>query len=152
MDTGKLLDRAGNAVPEDRIAEFAGKIGASLIRPVDTGYESARQIWNVLVQKHPGAVLKCRGTSDVVAAVNFARDTDAFDKDLGSFLLAKLVLSWQADAPAIRRRTGGSSVRRLPAWRAPGRGRPSHCSRAPARACSLRAAKRGQPSVPAAAS
>lgn len=76
METGKLLDRVGNAVPEDRIAEFAGKIGASLIRPGDTSYESARQIWNELVQKHPGAVLKCRGTSDVVAAVNFARDNN----------------------------------------------------------------------------
>jgi len=74
--TGKLLDRAGKAVPEDRIADFAGKVGGPLIRSGDEGYDAARQIWNALVQKHPGAVLKCTGTADVAAAVSFAKENN----------------------------------------------------------------------------
>jgi hypothetical protein len=44
-------------------------------RPGDPGYEAARQIWNALVEKHPGALLKCRCTFDVVSAESFAMDS-----------------------------------------------------------------------------
>ena len=37
-------------------------------------YDSARQVWNAMIDKHPAAIVRCAGTSDVVHAVNFARD------------------------------------------------------------------------------
>lgn len=44
--------------------------------PSDPAYEEARHIWNALIDKRPGAILKCSGTADVVAGVNFAREND----------------------------------------------------------------------------
>ncbi len=46
-----------------------------LIRPNDQGYHEAREIWNALMDKRPGLIARCTGTADVVAAVNFARDS-----------------------------------------------------------------------------
>lgn len=71
-----LLDRSGKPVAEDRISDFAEQARGKLVLKGGEGYEEARHIWNALVDKHPGAILKCSGTADVVAAVNFAREND----------------------------------------------------------------------------
>ena len=51
----------------------AGFNGEILI-PGDRDYESARKIWNAMVDKHPAIIARCATTSDVVRGVNFARD------------------------------------------------------------------------------
>ncbi len=71
-----LLDRAGNAVSEDKISDFSEQLRGRLILQDDEDYDDARMIWNALIDKHPGAILKCSGTADVVAAINFAREND----------------------------------------------------------------------------
>jgi len=58
-----------NLVDELR-AEFQGR----LIGPEDTDYDEARRIWNGMIDKRPTLIAQCAGTSDVVAAVNFARE------------------------------------------------------------------------------
>ena len=45
-----------------------------LLQSGDSGYDSARQIWNASVDKHPTLIARCSGVADVIAAVNFARD------------------------------------------------------------------------------
>ncbi len=69
-----LVDRAGKAVFSEEISRFTESVRGSVLQPDDPAYEKASRIWNSLVQKRPGAILRCRGTADVVAAVNFARD------------------------------------------------------------------------------
>jgi len=39
-------------------------------------YETARKIWNGMVDKRPAAIARCRQTADVVACVRFAREHD----------------------------------------------------------------------------
>ncbi|MHC4416911.1 MAG: FAD-binding oxidoreductase [Planctomycetota bacterium] len=51
-------------------AEFQGR----LIGPGDPDYDEARKIWNGMVDKRPALIAQCAGRSDVVAAVNLARD------------------------------------------------------------------------------
>jgi FAD/FMN-containing dehydrogenase len=51
-------------------AEFQGR----LIGPDDGDYDEARKIWNGVIDKRPALIAQCAGTSDVVAAVNFARE------------------------------------------------------------------------------
>ena len=39
-------------------------------------YDGARQIWNGMHDKRPALIARCAGVSDVLNAVNFARDHD----------------------------------------------------------------------------
>src|SRR3954454_2385238 len=50
-------------------ANFAGAI----LFPGDAGYDPARMVWNLMVDKRPSLIARCTSTGDVVAAVNFAR-------------------------------------------------------------------------------
>jgi FAD/FMN-containing dehydrogenase len=50
-------------------AQFSGQ----LFRPGDAGYDDAREIFNVMHDKHPALVARCACTEDVVAAVDCAR-------------------------------------------------------------------------------
>ena len=51
-------------------ATFRGEIFAAS----DSGYDTARQIWNASINKRPAAIARCSGVADIVAAVNFSRD------------------------------------------------------------------------------
>ena len=51
-------------------SEFKGK----LLTPTDTGYDEARKLWNGMVDKRPALIAQCTTTSDVVIAVNHARN------------------------------------------------------------------------------
>jgi FAD/FMN-containing dehydrogenase len=76
MTDASLKNRAGKVLPSERINAFAEQVQGDLIQPGERDYEEARHIWNALIDKHPGAILKCRSTTDVVAAVKFARDNN----------------------------------------------------------------------------
>ena len=58
-----------------RIAEqLAGQFKGEIISPDHAEYEQARRVWNAMVDRHPGVILRCTSTQDVVAAVNVARE------------------------------------------------------------------------------
>ena len=44
-----------------------------LIYPGDDGYESARRVWNGMIDKHPDVIVRGKDTVDVVTAIQFAR-------------------------------------------------------------------------------
>jgi FAD/FMN-containing dehydrogenase len=58
-----------------KIEELKGSLRGEVLLPSDDAYESARKIWNATIDKHPGVIVRCSTTSDVVHAVNFARDS-----------------------------------------------------------------------------
>jgi FAD/FMN-containing dehydrogenase len=45
-----------------------------LLQAGDPGYEEARTVWNAMIDRYPAAIARCHDTSDVVAAVRFARE------------------------------------------------------------------------------
>lgn len=49
-------------------------IRGAVIRPTDDGYDDARKIWNGMIDRRPGVIVRCSGVSDVIDAVNFARE------------------------------------------------------------------------------
>ncbi|HYH34170.1 MAG TPA: FAD-dependent oxidoreductase, partial [Nocardioides sp.] len=44
-----------------------------LLRPEDPGYDSARRVWNAMVDRKPALVARCRSARDVVTAIRLAR-------------------------------------------------------------------------------
>ena len=57
-----------------KIEELKRRFRGKILLPGDDAYESARKIWNAMIDKHPALIARCATTSDVVRAVNFARD------------------------------------------------------------------------------
>ncbi len=54
--------------------DLAGQFKGDIIGPDHAEYENARQVWNAMVDRYPGLILRCTSTADVVAAVNVARE------------------------------------------------------------------------------
>ncbi len=59
---------------ETKIQELKSRIKGRIILPKDKEYDEARKIYNAMIDKHPGIILKCRDKQDVIEAVNFGRE------------------------------------------------------------------------------
>ena len=57
--------------------EFRAAFRGELIEPGDPGYDEARSVYNGMIDRRPRLIVRCADIADVIAAVNFARDTDA---------------------------------------------------------------------------
>jgi FAD/FMN-containing dehydrogenase len=62
-------------VHTDSLEGLAARLRGALILPGDARYEEARQVWNGMFDRRPAAVARVEGTVDVVAVVEFARET-----------------------------------------------------------------------------
>lgn len=58
------------------IEAFASRLRGSVLQPGDAAYDEARAIWNGMVDRRPGLIVRCAEAADVVSAVSFARDND----------------------------------------------------------------------------
>jgi FAD/FMN-containing dehydrogenase len=47
-----------------------------MLRSSDEGYDEARTVFNALIDKYPGLIVRCAGVADVISAVNFARTNE----------------------------------------------------------------------------
>jgi FAD/FMN-containing dehydrogenase len=64
---------ATTALDDASIQALKGGLRGVLLRPGDDGYDSARQVWNGMIDRKPALIARCAGVADVIAAVNFAR-------------------------------------------------------------------------------
>jgi FAD/FMN-containing dehydrogenase len=64
---------ADSSLDDRMVRDLRDRFQGSLLRPGDEGYDSARQVWNGMIDRKPALIAQCLDTSDVVSAVNFAR-------------------------------------------------------------------------------
>jgi len=58
------------------IQELKSKIRGQVISPTESDYNKARTIWNAMINKKPGVIVRCSGVADVITSVNIARDSN----------------------------------------------------------------------------
>src|ERR1700674_2787922 len=54
------------------IADFRANLRGRLLPPGDGGHDSARLVWNGMIDRRPAFIAQCYGVADVIASVNFA--------------------------------------------------------------------------------
>src|SRR5215216_819090 len=58
------------------VSQLRSGIDGQVLLPGDDGYDSARRVWNAMVDRHPAVAVRCVSNADVSAAINFARQHD----------------------------------------------------------------------------
>src|SRR3954453_10346702 len=71
MTTGQ--QSAAPLLGEGTIAELRHAMRGELIPPADPAYETARSVWNGMIDRRPAIVARCADADDVATAVGFAR-------------------------------------------------------------------------------
>ena len=61
------------ALGEATVRELRDALRGELVLPGDAAYDEARSVWNGMIDRHPAMIARCTGTSDVIAAIGFAR-------------------------------------------------------------------------------
>jgi FAD/FMN-containing dehydrogenase len=61
-------------LPTEILAALRPQLRGRLCLRDEAGYDEARTIWNAMIDRRPGAVVRCGGASDVMRAVRLARD------------------------------------------------------------------------------
>ena len=69
-----LMQGGAKVLGTDTVADFRKTLRGTICLPQEAGYDEARTIWNAMINRHPGAVVRCKGAADIIAAVRFARE------------------------------------------------------------------------------
>ena len=68
------LAHGKTSVDSSAVDSLRKELRGQLLLAGDHGYDEARTIWNAMIDKRPALIARCRGASDVMRAVAFARD------------------------------------------------------------------------------
>src|ERR1700760_3606318 len=72
--TIRTLEASTKTIPQDTVSALRGTLRGPVALPGEDGYEAARSIWNAMIDRRPGLVIRCLGAADVINAVKLARD------------------------------------------------------------------------------
>ena len=61
-------------VANEMVEQLQVGVRGAVIRPGDADYDSARKIYNAMIDKRPAMIVQCRDVADVISAVNFGRE------------------------------------------------------------------------------
>lgn len=67
-------DPAGS-IDAEQVAAFRAAMRGSVLEPEDPGYDTARGIYNAMIDRRPRLIARCADAADVIASVNLARET-----------------------------------------------------------------------------
>ena len=78
MGSVEILTRRGKKIPlsETSLQGFARQLRGTVLTQGNARYDQARRVWNGMIDKKPALIAQCRGTADVMASVDFAREHD----------------------------------------------------------------------------
>jgi FAD/FMN-containing dehydrogenase len=72
----RALHAGTKAVDAATIGELEGALRGKILDQSSPAYNEARAIWNAMIDRKPGLIVRCLGAADVIRAVRFARDNE----------------------------------------------------------------------------
>jgi FAD/FMN-containing dehydrogenase len=69
----RTMDDKARTIDEGGIADLRARVRGTLVLPSDAVYDETRAVWNAMIDRRPGLIVRCSGTADVLEAVRFAR-------------------------------------------------------------------------------
>jgi FAD/FMN-containing dehydrogenase len=69
-------DGAKSEIAAHAVEQLRSALQGSLLAPGAPGYDESRTIWNAMIDRRPGLIVRCAATADVALAVRFAREHD----------------------------------------------------------------------------
>ncbi len=70
----RTLEASSKKIPQHAVSALRGKVRGTVALPGEDGYEAARTIWNAMIDRRPGLVVRCLDSADVINAVKIVRD------------------------------------------------------------------------------
>jgi len=70
----KTADGRTVSLSEDTLTTLRGRLRGQLCLPGEPGYDTARTIWNAMIDRRPALIVRAAGAADVIVAVNLARE------------------------------------------------------------------------------
>lgn len=67
------MDEVGT-VSSRAISDLRGRVNGALVLAGDASYDEARRVWNGMIDRRPVVVLRAATTTDIVPAIQFARE------------------------------------------------------------------------------
>lgn len=61
------------ALNTEILDNFRSTLRGALLQAGEEGYDTARSIWNAMIDRRPALIVRAAGVADVMASVNFAR-------------------------------------------------------------------------------
>lgn len=68
------LEFGKTSIKAAALEALSTQLRGTLLRKEDAAYDEARSIWNAMIDRKPGLIVRCIGASDVISAVRFAHD------------------------------------------------------------------------------
>lgn len=60
-------------IAQSEVESFTAALRGRLLLPGDEAYDAARTVYNAAIDRHPAAIVRCRGTADVIDSVKLAK-------------------------------------------------------------------------------
>jgi hypothetical protein len=75
MSVADIAQKSAASLTDAQVEAFKGSLRGQLIGPGDPEYDSARKVYNGMIDRYPRLIARCRDVGDVITCVNFARST-----------------------------------------------------------------------------
>jgi len=70
----KTFDGNDIELSQDTIERLKQQIRGQVLIPDETGYEESRTLWNGMIDRKPSIIVRCLGSADVIACMQFIRE------------------------------------------------------------------------------
>jgi FAD/FMN-containing dehydrogenase len=76
MPTVKTLSGGEASIDDAMVQALSESLEGDVVTPASPSYDEVREIWNAMIDRRPGLIVRCLTAQDVIRAVNFAREND----------------------------------------------------------------------------